>query len=103
MSTITPAKRERLTVLSKNYMVRKVLGDHEHPPNPEPLEDQLSEEDIDNYEKKIEKDFDDELEAEQKATTGSLLKSRKFLIIYMMSISELIYPLYFNAIFKELG
>ena len=100
---MTPAKRERLSVLSKNYLVRRVQGDHEHPPNPEPDVDQLSEEDINNYENRIERDFEDELEAERKATTGSLLKSKKFLIIYFMSISEFIYPLYFNAIFKEIG
>ena len=54
-------------------------------------------------ERRIEKDFDDEIEAERKASTFSLLKSRKFLLIYCMSITEFIYPMYFNAIFKEIG
>ena len=36
LAVMTPAKRERLSVLSKNYLVRKVNGDMEHPPNPEP-------------------------------------------------------------------
>ena len=55
------------------------------------------------FERLIEKDFDDELEAENKATTLSLIKSRKFILIYFMSMTEFIYPIYFTAIFKEIG
>ena len=96
---MTPAKRERLSVLSINYMIiRKNMGDNEHP---EPEGD--SEDELDIFERRIEKDFDDELEAEKKASTMSLLKSRKFLIIYSMSMMVFMYPIYFNAIFKEIG
>lgn len=98
---MTPAKRERLTVLSKRYMINKVHGDVQHPPEPDG--DSFSEDELNNFEKRIERDFDDELEAEKKASTIKLLKSNKFLIIYFMSIAEMIYPIYFNAIFKELG
>ena len=97
---MTPAKRERLSVLSRNYIISKHNGDNMHP---EPEDGSISEGDLDIFERRIEKDFDEELEAERKAKTTSLLKSRKFLLIYCMSTMELVYPIYFNAIFKEIG
>ena len=81
-------------------MQKNIYGDVQ---NAEPEGDNISEEDINNFERRIEKDFDDEIEAEKKASTYSLLKSRKFLMIYFMSMTEFIYPIYFNAIFKEIG
>lgn len=72
-------------------------------PHPDPEADSLSEDQISNFERQIERDFDNELEAEKRASTFRLLTSRKFMLIYFMSMTEFLYPIYFNAIFKEIG
>ena len=47
--------------------------------------------------------MDEEMEAEKNASTWSLIKSDKFLLIYAMSVTQFMYPLYFDAVFKEIG
>ena len=111
---MTPAKRERLAVLGRSYTVRstvrKIVSDNHiensrgdiNPVSPV-SDDSHSDQDLQNFERQIENDLDDELEAEQKATTWSLIKSDKFILIYAMSVTQFMYPLYFDAIFKEIG
>lgn len=91
---MTPAKRERLAVLGRTYTLRKTVSDNHldnnrgdvNPVSPI-SDDSNSEHDLQNYERQIEKDFDDELEAEENASTISLLLSDKFLLIYLMSVT----------------
>lgn len=97
---MTPAKRERLTVLGNRYGVRRNQGDDHHPASET---DSLSGRDVQHYERQIEKDLADELEAEEQASTFKLLLSNKFLLIYVMSVTQFMYPIYFDVIFKEIG
>lgn len=101
---MTPAKRERLEVLGRKYTLHiRNQGDQVHPVTEPDSDISLSDHELDNFERRIERDFEMELDAEENASTIKLLKSKKFLLIYAMSVTEFLYPIYFDLIFKEIG
>ena len=44
-----------------------------------------------------------EIRAEAEISILTIMRSNKFLLIYLMSIFQLMYPLYFDVIFKEIA
>lgn len=43
------------------------------------------------------------MRAEAEISILTIMRSNKFLLIYLMSIFQLMYPLYFDVVFKEIA
>lgn len=55
------------------------------------------------YVEEIERNFDLELRAEAEISILTIMRSKKFLLIFFMSIFQLLLPLYFDVVFKEIA
>lgn len=65
--------------------------------------EQESEQEVSEYVELIERNLDLELRAEAEISILTIMRSNKFLLIYLMSIFQMMYPLYFDVVFKEIG
>jgi hypothetical protein len=108
---MSPAKRERLGVLLQmddvEYIRRNVSRSVLAVQKASYCEDLFNYEEADkevsDYVEQIERNLDLELRAESEISILTIMKSNKFLLIYLMSIFQMMYPLYFDVVFKEIG
>lgn len=113
---MSPAKRERLGILLqdddfeyiKRNMSRSVLTRTDHEKSNDLLgvineEEFDSEREVSDYVDQIERNLDLEIRAEQEISIFKIMRSQKFILIYCMSVFQMMYPLYFDVVFKEIG
>lgn len=62
-----------------------------------------SDKSVSEYVEEIERNFDLELRAEAEISILTIMRSQKFLLIFFMSIFQLLLPLYFDVVFKEIA
>ena len=62
-----------------------------------------SEKEVSDYVDQIERNLDLEIRAEQEISIFKIMRSQKFILIYCMSVFQMMYPLYFDVVFKEIG